>query len=620
MQSGRTVDLDSLMNLPDIGHILVSPDKKHTALMINRIHDNYDIFLGNTKQRTELIPLTDTTEFTILRDWAPDSKSIIVAEDKDRNERSTLYRVFIDSPMEMIPVTEVDPNHFMRGGFFGPDGDIVIYAANYDYDIKRETETFRVVVQDIETGKKAVIARPDKPTYTQLSIEPRGKYVLYSRSDEDPAGVQWWIASVDGNEDKEILNFGPKAKVSADWAFDGRILFNTDTLQEKRHDSVAIGLYDLVDNEIQWLTKFSKDEPYDDSFVPKHSQHVALVREREARRQCFLLDLELATFRNVTPLRGNLEPVTSISSNEWLGLFYSSVSPKELVRFDPRNPDPRDYVFLTDMLSKCNIKPEDLTPAEELRWASVDNMMIHGWFYRPRKVNGITLVHVHGGPTAHSKDMLDIDIQYFCSLGYSILDPNYRGSTGYGVNFRELIKQDGWGGYDKEDIRTGIMTLFEKGLAAPNKVGIFGTSYGGYMSWIAITHFPTEIVAAAAPICGMTDLVIDYETTRPDLRPYSEEMLGGSPEQNPELYHKRSPINYVQNIKGKLLIVQGLMDPNVTNSNVIEVEKRLRVHGITYEKLIFQDEGHGIVREKNKRILLEHLAAFFNTALLGNHH
>src|SRR5205807_8447062 len=106
------------------------------------------------------------------------------------------------------------------------------------------------------------------------------------------------------------------------------------------------------------------------------------------------------------------------------------------------------------------------------------------------------------------------------------------------------------------------------GIAEPGKVGITGTSYGGYSSWWAITHWPVEIVAAAAPICGMTDLVVDYDTTRPDLRPYSEEMMGGSPAQVPERYRERSPIHFVHQIGGHLLIVQGLRDPNVTPSNL----------------------------------------------------
>jgi dipeptidyl aminopeptidase/acylaminoacyl peptidase len=135
------------------------------------------------------------------------------------------------------------------------------------------------------------------------------------------------------------------------------------------------------------------------------------------------------------------------------------------------------------------------------------------------------------------------------------------------------------------------------------------------MSWNAITHFPTKVVAAAAPICGMTDLVVDYETTRPDLRPLSEEMMGGSPTEVPEIYSERSPINYVQNIQGKLLIIQGLRDPNVTKANVAEVEKKLEKHGIQYEKLVFDDEGHGIIRQNNVKTLLERLVEFFDSSL-----
>ena len=91
--------------------------------------------------------------------------------------------------------------------------------------------------------------------------------------------------------------------------------------------------------------------------------------------------------------------------------------------------------------------------------------------------------------------------------------------------------------------------------------------------------------------------------------------FGGSPTEVPEKYRERSPINYVQNIRGKLLIVQGLRDPNVTKANVLEVEKRLDSYNIQYEKLVFDDEGHGIVREKNVKTLLSQLAEFFEKSL-----
>jgi len=225
-----------------------------------------------------------------------------------------------------------------------------------------------------------------------------------------------------------------------------------------------------------------------------------------------------------------------------------------------------------------------------------------------------TIVHVHGGPTWLAEDRVNAEIQFYVAQGFNVLAPNYRGSTGFGLAFQESIKQDGWGGREQDDIRSGIEALIAAGIAAPGHVGVTGTSYGGYSSWCAITRCPRELVAAAAPICGMTDLVIDYETTRPDLRSYSAEMLGGRPDQVPERYRERSPIHFMGNIRGRVLIVQGLRDPNVTPENVRAAGVALQARGVEFQTLVFEDEGHGISRPKNQKVLYEQLVTFFGEA------
>jgi dipeptidyl aminopeptidase/acylaminoacyl peptidase len=241
-------------------------------------------------------------------------------------------------------------------------------------------------------------------------------------------------------------------------------------------------------------------------------------------------------------------------------------------------------------------------------------MPIQGWLYRAVGEPIGTILDVHGGPTGHDEDAFSVDPQYYARAGFNVLQPNYRGSTGFTLEFQEAVKQEGWGGAEQVDIRAGADALIKAGIAKPGRIGITGTSYGGYSSWWAITHYPTEIIAAAVPICGMTDLVVDYETTRPDLRSYSEEMMGGTPETAPERFHERSPIHFVENIKGRLLIVQGANDPNVTPQNVADVRRRLDAARIPYDVLIFDDEGHGIGKPSNRKILLRRIVSFFAEA------
>jgi dipeptidyl aminopeptidase/acylaminoacyl peptidase len=298
----------------------------------------------------------------------------------------------------------------------------------------------------------------------------------------------------------------------------------------------------------------------------------------------------------------------------WIGHTYSSRQPADLVRFDPADVRPEAFASLTHVWERTPLKPADLVPAEDFRWRADDGLEIQGWLYRALGELRGTIVYVHGGPTWHSQDWINAQIQFLAACGFHVLDPNYRGSTGFSRTYREAIKARGWGGDEQADIRAGIEALSAAGIAEPGRVGITGTSYGGYSAWWAITHFPAGIVAAAAPICGMTDLVVDYETTRPDLRPLSEEMMGGTPGDVPQRYRERSPLHAVENIEGRLLIVQGLRDPNVTPENVRVVRRALEDAGVPYELLAFEDEGHGIHRPENQRVLYRRLAGFFADA------
>jgi dipeptidyl aminopeptidase/acylaminoacyl peptidase len=339
---------------------------------------------------------------------------------------------------------------------------------------------------------------------------------------------------------------------------------------------------------------------------------VVVAEVERARTRATLLDAESGAEKRVPEVEGNLLPLSPSPGGGWVGLHYDARHPVDLVSFDPAGDGAPEGI--TGLRERTPLDAGGLVPAEVFSWSSVDGLVVYGWLYRAPGESVGTIVLVHGGPTSRAEDRFNALIQYLVSRGFDVLAPNYRGSTGYGLDFQEAIKEDGWGGREQEDIRRGIEALIEAGVARPGRVGVTGTSYGGYSAWWAITHFPPELVVAAAPICGMTDLVVDYYATRPDLRPYSEEMMGGSPEEVPERYRERSPVNFVRDIRGRLLIVQGLKDPNVTAENVRVVTSALDELGIPYQILTFEDEGHGIARPENLKVLYPRLADFFEEA------
>jgi dipeptidyl aminopeptidase/acylaminoacyl peptidase len=333
-----------------------------------------------------------------------------------------------------------------------------------------------------------------------------------------------------------------------------------------------------------------------------------VTETKNAREVVSLLDPASGACADFPAAEGTLLPIGPAADGAWICYHYDARHPMRIVR-----QQGGALHALSDFADR-RISGAELAPAEDFRWRASDGKEIQGWLYKPKAPALGAIILVHGGPTAHSEDAFNPEVQYLVAAGFAVLEPNYRGSTGFGLPFQDAIKLQGWGGAEQDDIARGAEALIAQGIAAAARVGVTGTSYGGYSSWCQITRAPPEIIKAAAPICGMTDLVVDYETTRPDLRPYSEEMMGGSPAQVPERYRERSPIHFVDRIRGRLMIVQGLNDPNVTPQNVTDVRARLDAAGIAYELLLFEDEGHGIAKPENRKRLCRQLARFFAAA------
>jgi dipeptidyl aminopeptidase/acylaminoacyl peptidase len=207
------------------------------------------------------------------------------------------------------------------------------------------------------------------------------------------------------------------------------------------------------------------------------------------------------------------------------------------------------------------------------------------------------IINIHGGPTAQHHREWNVATQVFVNAGFVVLAPNPRGSTGYGKKWREGNRHD-WGGKDLEDIARGAAWLGDQKLADPARIGVYGASYGGYLTLMSLALRPDRF-AAGVSVVGVVSWKTMAETTRGDLREYLLRELG-DPTKDADLYRDRSPLTHASKIRAPLLVLQGENDPRVPRSEAEQVVKALRDGGKPHEYHVYPGEGHGFRTTENR--------------------
>jgi dipeptidyl aminopeptidase/acylaminoacyl peptidase len=542
--------------------------------------------------------LTDEANHAFVRSFSPDGKQLLLAQSRGSSERDRLFLQDIASGAQR-ELTPMQDDFYVFSGVFFPDGKSILYTASFDDESGQVLEGQRIYRHDLGTGKRTVVSRADSLDERVLELSEDARLVLYHRHEKHPSGSQVWLLDLATGEDRELINVGDDLKAYGFWLAKDRVLVWAEGVTHDRVGVLALG------GAIRWIIDDPKRSV--DAVVPgQDGKTVALVDFAAGAIRATLLDLESGAETPFRASTGSLRPIEQLPDGSWIAEHYSSRGPHDYVRVDPKSG------ALINLSRTGDHQPKGLnfTPAKLHRWRAADGLEIEGWLYEPQGESRGLLAHVHGGPTWHSEDWVNSYIQFLVAAGFTVLDPNYRGSTGYGRAFREAIKEDGWGGREQTDIRAGLESLIAAGKGRRGRVGVVGLSYGGYASWCAITK-AADLVQAAVPICGMYQLTTDYDATgMPHGRAYSEEMMGGRPDQQPERYHNASPANFINQIRGDLMIVHGLRDSNVSPANTRAAQADLDRAGIPYELLTFDDEGHGIYRAGNREELFRRSAEF----------
>ncbi len=356
-------------------------------------------------------------------------------------------------------------------------------------------------------------------------------------------------------------------------------------------------------------------------FSRKQRVPICIQYQRDYPTSIAIDDYYKTIFDNVKKYIGssniNLN-LNSVNENETIFTFIASTDKQPKVEYL--------YNSLTNELrllkeKSAHLPQEQMCEMKPIKYKSRDGFDIHSYLTLPiltEPKNLPAIILPHGGPN-FVRDVWDWNplVQFLANRGYAVLQPNYRGSDGYGKKFFEICFKQ-WGRTMQDDITDGVLWLIEQGIADKESIGIMGGSYGGYAALAGVTFTP-DLYHCGVSIVGISNLFTFIESIPAYWEPLLKAMYEriGHPELDKEILYNASPLFFADKIRVPMLIAQGANDPRVKQSEADQIVAKLRSSGKEVEYILKENEGHGFQNEENKFELFEVVERFFAKHLGG---
>ncbi|HJW73856.1 MAG TPA: S9 family peptidase [Geothrix sp.] len=600
------IDRDKFFGNPEIAAAQLSPDGKWIAFLkpYKETRNVWVKKVGEPYSKGRLITADPKRPIPGFF-WSRDGKQILFVQDKDGDENYNVYAVDPSAtPAAGKEVPEARNLTAAKGAramiYAVPKADPdTIYVGLNDRDaawhdvykvkistgertlIRKNTERIAGWVFDKQANLRLAVRTTEKGDTEILRVDPEGFTKVYECNVfESAAPVEF---HKDGKRVYLETNKGTRNLTEL-------VLFDPATGKEEKLESDPKGRVDFGSAIFSDLT--------DDLIATTYQDDRTRIYWKD---KAWEADYKLLQKK----LPGREIALGSMTTDEKVVLVatYSDQDPGSRYLFDRR----------TKKLSLEYVMREDLPRAamvhmQPVRYKSSDGLEIPAYLSLPKGVpaRNLPLVVVpHGGPWARDGWGFNNLSQFLANRGYAVLQPNFRGSTGYGKKFLNAGNKQ-WGDLMQDDITWGVKYLVGKGIADPKRVGIMGGSYGGYATLAGVTFTP-DLYAAAVSIVGPSNLLTLLET----IPPYWEagriifhERMGNpnTPEGKKQL-ERQSPLNSADKIKTPLMVVQGANDPRVKKAESDQIVIALRDRHFPVEYLCAPDEGHGFARPVNSQAM-----------------
>ena len=583
------IPMEDFFRNPDKSSFQISPDGQHIAYM-KPWKTRMNVHVINVKT-------TDETRLTSSEDrgiygygWLGNNR-IGYAKDDGGDENIHFFAVNIDGTNE-IDLTPFENVQTRMIDDLEDDPDHIILGLN-----KRDPrihDAFRVNVTD---GTMKLIA-------------------------ENPGNISGWMTDHDGNLRVAITSDGVNTsllyrdsesesfktilttdfKVRVDplfFTFDNKNLY---VASNRNRDKSAIYSFDITEKQEKELIFENDQVDVSGLMYSKKRKVLTGVSYTVAKREIFFFDDWRKDIQNKLERKfpGYEVGITSFSKDEKNAVVvtYSDKSRGTYYSYDVEKNELNELAKISPWLNE-----DHMAEMKPITYTSRDGLTIPGYLTLPVGSGGKNLpfvVHPHGGPWARDSWGYNSEVQFLANWGYAIFQMNFRGSTGYGRKFWESsFKQ--WGKTMQDDITDGVNWLIDQGIADPDRIAIYGASYGGYATLAGLAFTP-DLYTCGVDYVGVSSLFTFMESMPPYWELYRSMMyeMVGHPENDKEMLASASPLLHVENIKVPLFIAQGANDPRVKKTESDQIVEALKARGIEVPYMVKDNEGHGFYNEENQ--------------------
>jgi dipeptidyl aminopeptidase/acylaminoacyl peptidase len=596
---------------------VVSPDGKHVVYSVSDAEMTPDrsefvsqIWLATTDGKDN-IQLTFNEKSSTSPKWSPDGKSIAFLSNRKDNRNNIYVMRIAGGEAEAI----TDQKSSIAGFEWAPDGKSIAFTTS---DAKTEDEEkndkgkndARWVDENVKMSRLYVVPlakdvngkrEPRKLTTDNVSVTsfnwaPDGTKIVFSHV-RDPRADYWPTSDVsvmDVASGKATI-FANTAAAEGDpqYSPDGKwIAMNVSDLPVRWAQSERIAIAPASGGTPRMMAATMDGQPNMIGWSSDGSK-IYITEAKGTTTAVYVLDVATNTITEPHPSRSVYSSISISRPTDYLaGVGQRADMPPALVigRFTDAQPV---------VIESANADSMKLAvgKTEVVKWKSNDGREIEGLLTYPVGYTAGTkvpmILNIHGGPAGVFQQAFiggrgAYPLAAFSSRGFAILRPNPRGSSGYGTDFRRANIKD-WGGGDYQDLMTGVDKVIEMGVADPNRLGVMGWSYGGYMtSWIITQTKRFKAASAGAPVTNL----MSFNGTA-DIPAFVPDYFGGQSWEIPEIYAKHSAMFNIKGVTTPTLIQHGEADVRVPISQGYELYNALRQQGVPTRMIVLPRQPHG---------------------------